>query len=143
MEEAVEILRRLSAEEHVSYQVVYNQFSDITIQPRLLQQPIPIWIVSDFNLAEPKLMERAMRRMAKYSDGWMTAVGTPETVAAGIQALHQYAQEEGRALPPTFEVGMTYNVHVNEDRDLAFEITGFDQQWQFERLTNEVLPLLA
>lgn len=40
LEEAVEILRRLSSEEHVSYQGVYTQFSDITVQPRPIQQPI-------------------------------------------------------------------------------------------------------
>lgn len=119
LEEAVEILRKLSSEEHVSYQGIYNQFSDVTVLPQPIQQPNPIWMVSDFNLAKPKLMERAMRRVAKYGDGWMTAVGTPETVAAGIQTLYQYAEEEGRVLPPTFDVGMTYNIHVNEDRDTA------------------------
>lgn len=121
LEEAVEILRRLSSEEHVSYQGTYNQFSDVTILPRPVQQPIPIWVVADFNLAKPALQERAMRRVATYGDGWMTAVGTPETVAAGIQTLHQYAQEAGRVLPETFEVGMYYNLHVNEDRGAAFE----------------------
>ena len=99
LEEAVEILRRFSSEEHVSYQGVYNQFSDVTVLPRPVQQPIPIWVVADFNLAKPALQERAMRRVAKYGDGWMTAVGTPQTVAAGIQALHLYAREAGRVLP--------------------------------------------
>jgi len=121
LEEAVEILRRLSSEEHVSYQGAYNQFSDVTVLPRPVQQPIPIWVVADFNLATPALQERAMRRVARYGDGWMTAVGTPETVAAGIQRLHKYAQEQGRVLPLAFEVGMYYNLHVNEDRDVAFE----------------------
>lgn len=121
LEEAVEILRRLSSEEHVSYQGMYNQFNDLTVLPRPVQQPIPIWMVADFNLAKPALQERAMRRVARYSDGWMTAVGTPETVTAGIQALHQYAREQGRVLPEAFEVGMYYNLHVNEDRDAAFE----------------------
>lgn len=121
LEEAVEILRRLSSEEHVSYQGTYNQFSNVTVLPQPVQQPIPIWVVADFNLAKPALQERAMRRVAAYGDGWMTAVGTPETVAAGIQAVRQYAQEQGRLLPTPFEVGMYYNLHVNEDRDAAFE----------------------
>lgn len=121
LEEAVDILKQLSSKEDVSYEGIYNQFRNVTIQPRPVQQPIPIWIVSDFNLGKPKLMERAMRRVARFGDGWMTAVGTPETVAAGLQALQQYAQEEGRVLPANFEVGMTYNIHVNEDKNAAFE----------------------
>jgi alkanesulfonate monooxygenase SsuD/methylene tetrahydromethanopterin reductase-like flavin-dependent oxidoreductase (luciferase family) len=140
LEEAVEILRRLSSEEHVSYQGVYNQFDNVTVLPRPVQQPIPIWLVSDFNLAKPKLVERAMRRVAKYGDGWMTAVGTPETVAAGIQTLHQYAQEEGRVLPETFDVGLTYNIHVNEDRDAAFEESrDFLQRYYGENYSREFL----
>ncbi|QBD80212.1 LLM class flavin-dependent oxidoreductase [Ktedonosporobacter rubrisoli] len=193
LEEAVEILRRLSSEEHVSYQGVYNQFTDVTVLPRPIQQPIPIWLVADYNPIKPKLMERALRRVAKYADGWMTAVATPEMITAGLEKLHQLAQEEGRTLPPGFDVGLTYNIHVNEDKDAAFEesreflkryygeayerdfletywlasgspeqcaerlrqlitagvthpilrITGFDQHRQFERITQEVLPLLG
>lgn len=121
MEEAVEILRLLSSQEQVSYEGVYTQFRNVTVLPRPIQQPVPVWIVSDFNLSRPKLMERAMRRVAKFADGWMTAVGTPETIAAGLQSIRQYAEEEGRVLPSDFEVGLTYNIHVNEDRDAAYE----------------------
>jgi hypothetical protein len=98
LEEAVEILRRLSSEGHVSYQGTYNQFSDVTVLPRPVQQPIPIWVVADFNLAKPALQERAMRRVARYGDGWMTAVGTPETVAAARPSAVQPSGKRPGAL---------------------------------------------
>ena len=44
MEEAIEIMRLTSLESEASYEGQYNRFEGITIEPRPVQQPIPIWV---------------------------------------------------------------------------------------------------
>ncbi len=120
MEEAIEILRRTSREENVSYQGEYNQFERITVLPRPVQRPIPIWVVANPDPTKPKMRERALRRVAKYGDGWQTTANTPASFAENLAAIRGFAREEGRALPADFETCLYYNINVNEDREAAF-----------------------
>jgi alkanesulfonate monooxygenase SsuD/methylene tetrahydromethanopterin reductase-like flavin-dependent oxidoreductase (luciferase family) len=187
-EEAIEILRLTSSQKEVSYSGEYNQFSNVTVEPRPVQQPIPIWVTANPDASKPKLAERALRRVAKYGDGWMTTGNTPETLAQDIETIHQYAREEGRELGSDFEVALYYNINVNEDHEAALQeskrfldayyttdftrarlenwvalgspqqcidklqafiqagattitlrLTSYSQDYQFERVTNEVL----
>jgi alkanesulfonate monooxygenase SsuD/methylene tetrahydromethanopterin reductase-like flavin-dependent oxidoreductase (luciferase family) len=119
MEEAIEILRLTSAQEHVSYQGEYNQFTDVTVLPRPVQQPVPIWVTANVLPDKPKMAERALRRVAKYGDGWMTTLITPELFAESLAAIHRYAREAGRDLGSQFEACLYYNINVNEDREAA------------------------
>jgi alkanesulfonate monooxygenase SsuD/methylene tetrahydromethanopterin reductase-like flavin-dependent oxidoreductase (luciferase family) len=121
MEEAIEILRLTSSQEHVSYQGQYHRFDDISVLPRPVQQPIPIWVTANPAPHYPKMAERALRRVAKYGDGWMTTGNTPESFAGHLSTIRRYAQEEGRDLGPTFEACLYFNINVNEDREAAFQ----------------------
>ncbi len=120
-EEAIEILRLTSSQENVSYQGEYNQFKDVTILPRPIQQPIPIWVTANPRADKPNLAEKALRRVARYGDGWMTTGNTPESLAANLAQIKEYAREEGRELGPDFEVALYYNININEDRETAFQ----------------------
>lgn len=191
MEEAIEILRLTSSQEDVSYQGEYNQFSHITVLPRPVQQPIPIWVTANPSPNTPKMGERALRRVARYGDGWMTTLNTPQSFAQNLAAIRRYAQEDGRDLGPHFEACLYYNINVNEHHEAAYQeskhfldsyygvdyprpmvemwvalgspqqcierlqefieagattitlrLTGYDQERQFERVTNEVLSRL-
>jgi len=192
MEEAIEILRLTSSQEQVSYQGTYTQFTDITVLPRPVQQPIPIWVTANPMPFYPKMTERALRRVATYGDGWMTTGNTPDSFAQHLATIHRYASEAGRELGPQFEACLYYNINVNEDREAAFaeskqfldsyysvdyprpylenwvafgspqacidhvrafidagattitlRLTTYDQQAQFERVTNEVLAAFS
>jgi alkanesulfonate monooxygenase SsuD/methylene tetrahydromethanopterin reductase-like flavin-dependent oxidoreductase (luciferase family) len=120
-EEAIEILRLTSSQEQASYQGQYNQFTNVTILPRPVQQPIPIWVTANPSADKPQLAERALRRVARYGDGWMTTGNTPESLARNLETIRQYAKEEGRELGPDFEVALYYNINVNEDYEAAFQ----------------------
>jgi alkanesulfonate monooxygenase SsuD/methylene tetrahydromethanopterin reductase-like flavin-dependent oxidoreductase (luciferase family) len=123
MEEAIEILRLTSTREHVDYEGKYTQFRDVTVLPRPVQQPIPIWVTanpSPVTEATAKDFERSYKRVARMGDGWMTTGKTPAQVREGIQMIRKYAQELGRTLETKFEVCVYYNINVNEDRDKAF-----------------------
>lgn len=120
-EEAIEILRLTSSQENVSYHGTYNQFDTITVLPRPVQQPIPIWVTANPDERKPKLVETALRRVAKYGDGWMTTGNTPESLAENLATIRRYAREEGREPGPDFEVALYYNIHVNEDYEAAYD----------------------
>lgn len=120
-EEAIDILRLTSSRENVSYEGEYNHFHNVIIQPRPVQRPIPIWVTANPDASKPKLAETALRRVAKYGDGWMTTGNTPESLAENLQAIRTYAREEGRELGPDFEVALYYNININEDYEAAFQ----------------------
>lgn len=192
MEEAIEILRLTSSQERASYHGQYYHFDDVTVLPRPVQQPIPIWVTANPDPRKSRNVETAYRRVARYGDGWMTTGKTPEETRWSIEKIRQYAADEGRALPDDFEVCVYYNINVNENRQAAFEeskkfldtyygvdysrdylerwvafgspeeciasirafveagattitlrLTGYDQERQFRRVTEEVLPAFA
>ncbi len=192
MEEAIEIMRLISTQEHASYEGQYNRFQDVTVLPRPVQQPLPVWVTANPDLAKTRNVETAYRRVARYGDGWMTTAKSPDEVRRSLELIRRYADEEGRALPAGFEVCHYYNINVNEDREAGFQetkrfldsyygvdysrpflerwvamgspaecienlrqfvdagtttitlrLTGYDQERQFKRVTEEVLPAFA
>jgi alkanesulfonate monooxygenase SsuD/methylene tetrahydromethanopterin reductase-like flavin-dependent oxidoreductase (luciferase family) len=120
MEEAVEILRLTSSRENVDYNGQYWRFRNLTVLPRPVQQPIPIWIVSNPDLRKKRNAEQGYRRVARLGDGWMTTWKPPEEVRTSLAMIRGYAREMGRELKPDFEVAIYHNINVNEDRDRAF-----------------------
>lgn len=189
MEEAIEILRLTSARENADYEGQYARFRGVTILPRPVQQPIPVWVTSNPDLSKRRNTEQGYRRVARLGDGWMTTRKSPEDVATSLTMIRGFARELGRDLRPDFEVAIYHNINVNEDRDQALaeskqfldsyysldfrrealelwvaagspaqcteslrryvdagattimlRVTGYDQERQFKRMTEEVLP---
>jgi alkanesulfonate monooxygenase SsuD/methylene tetrahydromethanopterin reductase-like flavin-dependent oxidoreductase (luciferase family) len=120
-EEAIEIMRLTSLREHVDYAGQYNQFHDVSVLPRPVQQPIPIWVVSNPDLRKKRNAESGFRRVARLGDGWMTTLKSPPEVSLSLKMIRSYAAEEGRSLDPRFEVCVYYNINVNDNRDIALE----------------------
>jgi len=126
MEEAIEVLRLTSSQEKVTYRGQYNQFDDVTVLPRPVQQPIPIWVTAnpDWTPGDPdpvmrQRADRALRRVARYGDGWMTTLNTPDSFGSHLRMIREFAIEDGRDLGQRFEACLYYNINVNEDRDVA------------------------
>jgi alkanesulfonate monooxygenase SsuD/methylene tetrahydromethanopterin reductase-like flavin-dependent oxidoreductase (luciferase family) len=121
MEEAIEIMRLTSSGENVDYTGQYNQFRNVSVLPRPIQQPIPIWVVSNPDLRKTRNAESGYRRVARLGDGWMTTLKSPAEVRQSIKMIHGYASEEGCSLNERFEVCVYYNINVNDNRDIALE----------------------
>ncbi len=119
MEEAMDIMRLTTSREDVGYEGEYNAFEHVTILPRPVQQPVPIWVTANPEPSKPKLAERALRRVGRYGDGWMTTRNTVESFARNLEAIRRYADEEGHELDPGFEACLYYNINVSEDREAA------------------------
>src|ERR671916_2576104 len=121
MEEAVEIMRLLTSEEEASYQGEYNRFENVTVQPRPIQQPVPIWLVANPDPAKKRNVETSLRRVVRLADGWQTTWNTPESFGEHLSTIHRFAEEEGRDLGDDFEACLYYNINVNDAGEAALD----------------------
>ena len=119
MEEAIEILRLASSREHADYEGKYNRFRDLTMLPRPVQQPIPIWVTANPNTTSVTDVQTGYRRVARLGDGWMTTGKNPADLRASLEMIKGFAREMDRPLADDFEVAVYYNINVNEDREAA------------------------
>jgi len=144
MEEGILILRRLWTEEHVTHEGRFYQFRDLTLLPRPVQTPCPrIWIATNPKpeLATPRLIERALRRVGRLADGWMTDATPVERFKERWQLIRAAAREAGRD-PDLMESALHLMVNLNEDRAAAFEeSTRFLRAYYGPALTPEKIDL--
>lgn len=88
--EFFELLALLWSQESVNYEGRYYRYRDVTIAPRPVQQPLPLWIGGN---AEP-----ALRRTARCGTGWIGGIATPEQVGHAVRVIREYARALGRHL---------------------------------------------
>lgn len=124
LEEHVAILRRLWSEDDVSFEGQFFTFEHITLEPKPKQQPCPIWLANNpwTVKPEPARVERALRRVGRFADGWQTHSLRPEVFAEYWQTIQRYTREEGRD-PSLLDNCLYHNINVNPDREAAFEET--------------------
>ena len=128
LEEGIIILRKLFGEEKASHKGRFYQFEGVTIQPRPVQNPMPIWIASnptgltwkDGASAPAAVVERSLRRVARFADGWMTNKVTPEEFKSQWSRVQAMAREEGRD-PAKIGSALYHNININEDRKAALD----------------------
>ncbi len=199
LEEGIIILRKLFSEKRVTHYGRFYRLENVTLEPRPVQQPCPIWIASnptgltwrDGASAPEAVIERSFRRVARYADGWMTNKVSPEQFRQQWTRITAMAREEGRD-PTKLGNALYHNINIQEDRRAALEeskafldryytsdfsatfvegfttagdpkhciqelkdyfnaglqhitlrLTSWDQQGQFKRFLNEVIPAFA
>jgi alkanesulfonate monooxygenase SsuD/methylene tetrahydromethanopterin reductase-like flavin-dependent oxidoreductase (luciferase family) len=99
MEEGIDIVRRLWTEDRVTHQGRFYQFSDVHIEPRPIQKPCPpVWIASSPNpaLIGPQRFQKALERVARLADAWMTALLHPEEFGERWRVICDLAARAGR-----------------------------------------------
>jgi len=119
LEENIEICRQLWTQDDVSFSGRYRSFEHLTIQPKPLQQPCPIWIAANPMPGTPSY-RRALERVAQKADGWMTVRLHPAMLDATWPALKALLVERQRD-PATFPVLSYHNVNINEDASEALD----------------------
>ncbi len=116
MEENIEICRRLWSEENVTFAGKFRSFDDVTIQPRPVQQPCPIWIAA--NPMKPQFVDGAMRRVASKADGWMSVQLAPKMFATLGSKLRAFLEQEQRD-PDAFPNVLYHNINIGNDRQTS------------------------
>ena len=123
LEEGIVILRTLFAEKGASHAGRFYQFSNVTLEPRPVQQPCPIWIASNPTgltwkggaSASSAAVDRGFRRVARYADGWMTNKLSPGEFTEQFGRIRAMAREEGRD-PAALGSALYHNINITEDR---------------------------
>ena len=90
LSESIVLMRRLWSEESFAFDGKYYQFKKIGVLPKPIQKPgIPIWIAAAKN-------DNALRRVARFGDGWVTIAHNLQDFASRRQKIDAYAAELGR-----------------------------------------------
>jgi alkanesulfonate monooxygenase SsuD/methylene tetrahydromethanopterin reductase-like flavin-dependent oxidoreductase (luciferase family) len=121
VEEMIGALRVLWSNEHASFHGTYYSFDDVNLSPKPAQRPCPIYIAGTPRPSQigDGGVERSLRRIARYADGWMTNQIELAMFQDYRGRLREMLVEEGRD-PEQFKTVLYYGVSVNRDRDQAF-----------------------
>ena len=121
LEEMIQALRLLWSDEHASFHGKYYSFDDVNLLPKPAQRPCPIYIAGTPRPAQigERGVERSLRRIARYADGWMSNQIELAMFKDYQGRLREMVTEEGRD-PNAFKTVLYYGVSVNRDREQAF-----------------------
>jgi alkanesulfonate monooxygenase SsuD/methylene tetrahydromethanopterin reductase-like flavin-dependent oxidoreductase (luciferase family) len=128
LEEGIVVLRKLFHETKVSHHGEFFRFDGVTLEPRPVQDPCPIWIASNPTAltwkggasASPGVVERGYRRVARLADGWMTNKLSPEEFRREWDRILVMAREAGRD-PGQLGSALYHNLNIRDDRQAALE----------------------
>src|SRR5262250_492699 len=128
LEEGIAILKTLFGGKNASHHGRFYSFDNVTLEPRPVQQPCPIWIASNPTgltwkggaSASDAVIERSFRRIARHADGWMTNKLTPDEFRQQWRRISAMAREEGRD-PARLGSALYHNININEDRQAGLE----------------------
>jgi len=121
LEEMLQALQVLWSDEHASFHGKYYSFDDVNLLPKPAQQPCPIYIAGTPRPTQigDRGVERSLRRIARYADGWMTNQIESSMFEDYKQRLQRMLIEEGRD-PDKFKTVLYYGISVHRDREQAF-----------------------
>jgi probable F420-dependent oxidoreductase len=89
--EQIEVMRKLWTEDLVDFSGRFHQLRAVSIVPRPLQQPIPIWLGG--------ISEAAIRRAARLADGWTPIMAPDAHAEQKLGLLDAELQRCGRSRP--------------------------------------------
>jgi len=113
-DEALEVLHRTWSGTGVTFHGRYTTLNDFSLKPLPIQKPRPpIWISGR--------KEVAMRRAARYGDGWLPYMYTPEQLAESITKIREFGEEYGRDLSH-FTPGIFLFTAAHEDQATGFKM---------------------
>jgi len=90
-DEVLEIARRLWSEDSVTFHGEFHHFEGVSILPRPIQRPLPLWIGGS--------SAAAIRRTVRLGTGWLGRVQSPAQVAPVVAAIKKLGHESGRPVP--------------------------------------------
>ena len=123
--EALEVIDKLLTERDVHFDGRFTTLDGVTISPRGVQKPrVPIWVAGRKDVA--------MRRAARYAEGWMPYMYTPEMLAESMDKIAGFTEEAGR---PAGSVGGGLYIFtcVHEDRDTALDLANQQLSRQYNQ----------
>lgn len=119
LEEAIQLLRLFWGADPVTFKGRFWEFEAVNPLPKPAQARVPIlYGVSPNPALGDRVVERALRRVARLADGWQVDGIPVQRFAAYWQRICDYAEEYGRADQVT-ESCFHMMVNINEDVEAA------------------------
>ncbi len=123
--EALEVLDKLLTETDVHFDGRFTTLDGVTIKPSTVQKPrIPFWVAGR--------RDAAMKRVARYAEGWLPYMYTPEMLAESMDKIATFAGEAGRP-DDAVRGGLFIFTCVNEDRERALELANQQLSRQYNQ----------
>lgn len=117
--EGIEVVRKLW-NGPTTHEGRFFKLSDIDILPKPAQDPCPIWIASnpDPTTLSAESYDRAIRRVARLADGWLSTVVEPKEFGRRWQEILDAARDEGRDTS-SMSSAVHLMVNLEDDREAA------------------------
>ncbi len=96
IEEQIAVMRALWTGEVVDFKGRWHRIDRAGLNPLPVQRPIPIWMGGGWDRFERKIVEPALRRIARIADGWFTHLPANDDNRAVMDAFRRLVREEGR-----------------------------------------------
>ena len=121
MEESINVLRALWTGESVSTEGEFYPLNDVTLEPRPVQESIPIWISSNW-------VRRGLNRVAELGDAWITNVPSVELFQQCWERIEDRAGKVGK---DSEQIGrcLYISVNLNEQAEALSEGDKFMQAY--------------
>ena len=117
LEEVVQIVKRLTAGEEVTFSGRHFQLDSVRIEPNQSQPGgVPILLACHWHAGQ----DRQFQRAARLADGFISVNDLPEEFAKAAHKVRHYATREGRD-PDAMEAVFYMTVNLNRDEAMAAE----------------------
>lgn len=87
-DESIEALTELLTKESASYNGKFIKFTNVELFPKPKQKPFPLYIGGN--------SPQSLKRVAKFGQGWLPGMLTPDELASLLNELKKYCAEFGR-----------------------------------------------
>lgn len=115
-DEVLELCSRLWSEEKVDFEGRFYRYRGVSIAPRPVQQPLPLWIGGS--------SPAAVRRTVRLGTGWLGGVQTAAQVGPVVAAIKKAGAESGRAIPEDhFGASFAFRLGPYEESAMARAFT--------------------
>lgn len=124
MIEHIHVMRHLWTKDNEPYESEFYSFSNITLEPKPVQSPCPIWLATNAQRLsngqeDAGGSELALRRVAQTADGWMTHSVSPRGFKRSWDDIHSFAREAGRDISH-FDNVLYHHININDDPEESF-----------------------
>ncbi len=122
-DDALEVITRTWTQTDVTYEGRYTTLKNFSLKPLPIQKPRPpIWVSGR--------TDAAMKRAAKYADGWLPYMYTPEHLAKSIEKIKAFGEELGTDLSDfTFALYIFSAVHEDNDTAVKYAADRLSKQY--------------
>ena len=122
-DDALEVITRTWTQTDVTYEGRYTTLKNFSLKPLPIQKPRPpIWVSGR--------TDAAMKRAAKYADGWLPYMYTPEHLAKSIEKIKAFGEELGTDMSDfTFAIYIFSAVHEDNDTAVKYAADRLSKQY--------------